>query len=1083
MRVFQRRPPGRCRLFPPNPKQTGIIITLPLILHPLFPYSQWVTSLTSLRYNVVIDTSLTIKRSENDQATSNQDNMSHGLHIKLLGEVQISLKGKPVAGLPSRKAEALLIYLACRQRPFSRETLADLLWDDRTQKQALANLRSILSSLRKTLADYLTITRQTVAFNHESDAWLDVNAFTAELDASEIHSHLNLEACEPCIRRLETAVNLYRGRFLEGFIIGDSAAFEEWRLLNNERYQRRALMACHRLTRHYAHRGKYSRALNFAQRQVELEPYREEAHRALMNILSRSGQRSAALAQYETCRRILAEELGVEPGQETQALYRRIRAAGETSPHNLPLQLTPLIGREEELQTIGERLANPDCRLITLTGPGGMGKTRLALQTAVEQTGLFLHGVFFVPLTAVNRHHLLATAIAQAINCPLKGEADLQRQLFDYLAEKEILLLLDNFEHLMAGAAWIPRLLQAAPHLKLLATSRERLSLQAEWVMRLEGLSHPVDVTAVPPHRLPEYTAVRLFIKRAQRIAARFAPTADDYRHIARVCRFLRGAPLGIELAAGLADAHSCRVIADAIETSPDILATSLRDVPERHQSLRAVMEQSWRRMNGGEQTVLGKLSVFAGSFTTKAAAAVTNAQPRQLRRLVDKSFLHTQAAGRYELHPLLRQFLAEKLAAETTATDAVARQYADFYVGFLAGQGGGEEAEQRAAIRAEMDNVRAVWRWAAGQRQTEMLKRAMPILHAFYSAQSWFQEGIDAFQFVIDQLSGKTAVPPEHASLVCGLLGRQARLRIHIGQIDEARSVLARATTYLKQVDSAETRAAVLGYLAITTYYAGEYGRAADLAEESLRIAQEADDDAGIAFAFNFLGSCAKAQGDYTRAQQRFEAAAQTYYRMEDGMGAAMALNNLGNLAQATGDFAEAKRYYQECSDLFKEHEHTHGAATTLANAGKLALKMGNYDEARELLKESLELKRQIQDKRGTAVALATLAEVALITGDYAETRRLLGEALSLAQQAGDVKLTLEVVAGAGALALRQGQLDTAARLLAFAQQHPATAEEVQEQVTQYVAELGTLPDEATAAAQDWVAQKTPAEVAAQFL
>ncbi|MFQ5399317.1 MAG: BTAD domain-containing putative transcriptional regulator [Anaerolineae bacterium] len=970
--------------------------------------------------------------------------MTEHLTIRLLGSVQIELAGKPVTELSSRKAEALFIFLACQQRPFSREALADLLWDDRPKKQALANLRSILSNLRRQLDPYLAVTRQTVSFNHESDVWLDVHAFTAALDASEAHPHLNLEECEACIHRLETAVDLYRGRFLEGFIVGDSAGYEEWRLLNYERYQRRALMAFHHLTRYYAHRGIYGRALAYAQRQVELEPYREEAHRALMNILARSGQRSAALAQYEACRRILSEELGVEPTPQTQALYQRIRSAGEARPHNLPSPLPPLIGREKELHTVGERLANPDCHLITLTGPGGIGKTRLALQTAAEQIGLFLHGVFFVPLAAVDSPDILGTAIAEAVHCPLKRQSDVQTQLLDHLREKEILLVMDNFEHLLGGVSWITRILHAAPHLKLLVTSRERLNLQAEWVVRLEGLSHPPDVTAVAPNHLPGFKAIQLFVGRARQVAAGFAPSGDEYHHIARICCSLRGIPLGIELAAGLADLYPCSVIADEIETSLDFLASPLRDVPERHRSLRAVMEQSWRLLPAAEQEILRKFAVFTGSFQKQAAADITGATPRQLQQLVNKSFLQVLEAGRYELHPLTRHFLDEKLAADAAVSEAVFHRHAAFYMNFLTKQGSGEETEERAAIRAEVANIRAALRWAARRQDVEMVAQAAPILHNFYTAQSWFQEGVVAFQFAIEQFSGDDDFKPEQAALLCDLLGRKARMHIFIGQIKTARSILAIATTYLKQVDSAARRSTMLGYLAITTYYAGEYTRAAELATESLRLSQEMDDQNGIAFALNFLGSCAKAQGDYDKARRRFEAAVQAFHRLEDGIGAAMALNNLGNLAQATGDFAAAQKHYRECSDLFKANDHIHGAATTLANAGQLALKMGDRDKAKELLTESLALKQEIHDQRGTAVALVSLAEVSLATGKYGQMREQLAQAFELSQQSGDIKLMLEVLMGVGALAMKQESWETAARLLVFAQNHKAASQEI---------------------------------------
>ncbi len=275
---------------------------------------------------------------------------------------------------------ALLAYLAVEAaHSHYRESLAALLWSDQSPDTARHSLRQALSTLRRTIGDqrvtpaFLRIDRGRIGVNLNASIWLDVEAVQSHLEESYTHPHADIESCHPRIRHLEEAVALYRGDFLEGLIVGDGVEFEDWVLIRREQLRAQILTALHHITRHYLHRGKYAYAQRYALRQVEIEPYREEAHRELMRTLARSGQRSAALAQYETCRRIMAEELGVEPDPKTQALYERIRSAGETCPHNLPPQLTPLIGRERELQQIAERLADPDCRLLTLTGPGGSG--------------------------------------------------------------------------------------------------------------------------------------------------------------------------------------------------------------------------------------------------------------------------------------------------------------------------------------------------------------------------------------------------------------------------------------------------------------------------------------------------------------------------------------------------------------------------------------------------------------------------------------------------------------------------------------------------------------------------------------
>jgi tetratricopeptide (TPR) repeat protein len=485
---------------------------------------------------------------------------------------------------------------------------------------------------------------------------------------------------------------------------------------------------------------------------------------------------------------------------------------------------------------------------------------------------------------------------------------------------------------------------------------------------------------------------------------------------------------------------------------------------------MRAVFDHSWRLLTPQEQAVFSQLSIFQGGFTSAAAQAVahlatgqrTSTIERLLVTLADHSLIQRWPDGRYALHTLLRQYAAEKLADSPAVQEAATERHAAFYMGFLAGQGSGEETDQRAAIRADLANIRAAWQWIIKRQDLEAVERAAATLHNFYSAQSWFQEGIDTFQFALDQIAGQPATTPEQASVLCDLLGRQARMYIHIGQVEAARSILEKAQSCLPKVESATRRSTVLGYLAITTYYAGDYGRAAALAEESLHLSEEMEDQDGIAFGLNFLGSCAKAQGAYDQAQRYFGQSVDVYRQLQDGIGAAMVLNNLGNLAQAMGDYASAQRYYRECSDLFKANDHVHGAATTLANAGRLAVRQQAYDEARHLLTESLALKQEINDRRGMAVALVSLGDVSVATGAYAEAREQLGQALTLARQSGDANLVLDGLVTVAALAMGQGQSEAASRLLAFALQHQAIAQETRERAEHLVEALEGLPTEA---------------------
>ena len=370
------------------------------------------------------------------------------LRLRLLGPVQVERDGEPVGGFESRKALALLGYLALQGQPVPREHLVDLLWGDKTEARGRANLSWVLNRISTLLPGCLQADRHTVQFQGAAPYWLDIVAF-GELEAQG-------EATS-----LAAAVELYRGEFLEGLYLHGCAEFEIWLVGERERWRQRVARVLEALVTHHSRRGEHPQGLRFAQRLLALEPWREETHRQVMRLLAYGDQRGAALAQYETCCRVLAEELGVEPAVETTQLYEQIRD-GEleipvplpavTRKHNLPAQLTPFVGREAELAEIAERLQDPACRLLTLVGPGGCGKTRLALEAAAGQLDNYFHGVFFVSLAPLQSVDGIVPTVAEAIGFQFYTAAEAaepQQQLLDYLRQKAMLLILDNCEHLL----------------------------------------------------------------------------------------------------------------------------------------------------------------------------------------------------------------------------------------------------------------------------------------------------------------------------------------------------------------------------------------------------------------------------------------------------------------------------------------------------------------------------------------------------------------------------------------------------------------------------------------------------------
>jgi predicted ATPase/DNA-binding SARP family transcriptional activator/Tfp pilus assembly protein PilF len=987
--------------------------------------------------------------------------MTPKLQIKLLGSATIQNGGTLVNKLPSRAAEALFLYLTCNRRPFGRETLAELLWAERTTAQALTNLRTILTPLRRELDEYLVVTRETLAFNTENDFWLDVDEFELKMKEFGLPERGSPPKDEAAARELQLVLDLYQGDFLLGFSLRDGQGFEEWVILQRERLKRLAREGFRLLTHYLLDSGQYSQAILNASHWQQLDPYDEDACRAQMWALMRNGQRSAALQAYRQLKENLAQEVGVSPSSATSGLFQRFNHLDFPPSIELPTYPNEFLGRGREIESIKKLLGDSQTRLVTIAGPGGIGKTRLAAESARSlgrsKPGQFLHGIHFIPLAAIDLPQEIPGRIAETVGLVVQGPEPVQKQLLEFLRDREVLFILDNFEHLLSvqaasAVSLIVDLLRQAPGVKLLVTSRERLNLYDEVVFDVAGLEVPDD----DPLASRETSAIVLFSQSAQRVQRDFSLENAGVGTVVRICRLVSGMPLAIELASAWVRHYDCRQIEKQIETDLDFLASPYQDVATGHRSLRAVFERSWSLLSPAEQAAFARLSVFRAGFRLEAAQAVledsggTNAE-LPIASLVDKSLLQVQPDGRYDIHPILLQYASEKLPAPEL--EAVSARHMSHYLAFLAQLGDGEVPEKRAAISPERANIRLAWERAARKGLLQELGQTTAVLHSFFSVQSWFQEGIELFQHALDVITANKK--DEADGLACELLGRKARMHIQVGQLAQARADLQQALAYLENLDDPARRSRVLDSLAIASYYAGEYPQAVSLANESLQLSEQEQNLDGMAFSLNFLGSCAKAQGNYDQSQACFERAAKTYHQMKDEIGAAMVLNNLGNLLQAQSDFERAQQYYLQSSEIFKVQSHLHGAATTLANAGKLAAKQGNHDLARSLLQESLEMKRKVQDQRGVAVALAGLGDISLLVGQLTEARQQFLDALNLAQQIEDVQLTLDLLTALADLAVQQGQADLARNLLSFVLLQDGTAEEARQRATRLNKEL----------------------------
>ncbi len=1055
------------------------------------------------------------------------------LKLSLLGTLQVFLDEQLVAGFESAKVRALLAYLAGHpERPHNRDALTGLLWPEQAEATARTNLRQALSNLRRTINDqgadppFLLVSREVVRFNPDADYWLDVALFTTLLDACSRHAHRRPELCTPCAQRLAEAVKLYRGAFLDGLFVQDSVAFEEWMLLQREGLQRRMLQALYQLAAYHERRGAYDEAQRYAWRQIELDPWREEAHCQIMRVLVLRGERTAALVQYETCKRLLQEGLGVGPSEATTALYERIRAAEgdapmareqlalpSARPHNLPPQPTPFIGREHELAELTQLIDRPECRLISLVGPGGSGKTRIALQAATEQIEAFSDGVYFVSLAPVQSSEFLVSTIGAALGFSFSGQKEEQTQLLDELRGKEMLLVLDNFEHLLDAAdlrpsSFVAVLLQRAPSVTVLATSRERLNLQGEWVVAVEGLPFP-DGERSDTNELESYAAIQLFLQSARRIDSSFVLHIQDRLAVARICRLVGGLPLAIELAAAWAPVLSSGEIAHEIAVNLDFLATHLRDVPQRHRSMRAVFDHSWNLLSQEERELFMRLSVFRGGFRREAAEQAAEASLPLLSSLVAKSFLRRNPLGRYEIHELLRQYTAGKLKDNPSlgglaeAQDRHCSYYADFVQrreGRLRGK------DQPAAIEeigAEIDNVREAWRWGIERAMIEVIEKLTEGLWFYYEIRGLFQEGAEAFMRAASALSGTADVEQllcrERALTLGKVLSRRgAFVGARMGRVQEGRDLIEQSITLLSRFNELNERrerafslnmlgtvarllceyeqaweyfqeslylfrevgdrwgtAYSLSDLGNVAYLQGEHGEARRLHEESLLISRQAGDSRAMMYCLNDMGSVAIALGEYSAGMRSCQEALAISQEIGHRWGYAAALYQIGTIASYTGEHSEAQVSLQGSLAAFREMGDLQGATFPLHHLGYLAYLRGDFSLARQMLQEVLASCREVGYRRGSATALNSLGRVAQALGEDQTARSYLVEALANALEIQAWPLVLDILVNVAVNRGNEGEREWAREILCLACDHPASEKQTKKRAQGLLARL----------------------------
>lgn len=719
-------------------------------------------------------------------------------------------------------------------------------------------------------------------------------------------------------------------------------------------------------------------------------------------------------------------------------------------------QATRFVGRKTELNEITQLLENADCRLLTLVGPGGIGKTRLAVQLAKGQEQAFLHGVWFVNLQPLQSGKQIISAVVDVLGVVLSGHDTPENQLLQYLHDKNLLLLLDNFEHVLDGVEFVTRIVQRAPAVKLLVTSREALSLPEEWLYPVEGLPFPLGHQT---HEAESMTAVELFVERARQVYPSFS-LADNEASVVRICQLVGGIPLALELAASWTKTLRCSEIAAEIQHNLNFLTSNLRHGPERHRSMQAVFAQTWEHLTGGEQALFKRLAVFKGGFQREAAEAIAGASLPLLASLLDKSLLRRETGGRYQIHELLRQYANGKL--NETEIEALTEAHCRYYCDFLAQREldlvEREQVKSSLEIEAELENIRAAWQVTLDRRQLDALRHAAAPYFYFCQMQSRYLEYADAAGLAAEVLEAAGDLPGLAQVLVF-----RGWMLIRIGRFEQAAAGLERSRALFEEFRLTPVYGMgshPLAPLTILAVIQGDYARAVALGQQLKRELAGRMDKQNLGFACYGLTSAYLNLGDYDAALKNAVEALNLMTQTGNHWMSAYCHIELGNVRQALGHYREAERHYRDSLRIRQDYKDPEGIAVAAKHLGEISLLQHDYEAGQQLYEQSLAIYQKLNDQGGLAAAHHGLGQAAYQSGTADVAAHHFREALDIAHRINFIPLLLSVLIDIGALMLTHDLKNRGGELLRLVQNHPASNQQQQKKAAALLNKGFTLAD-----------------------
>jgi predicted ATPase/DNA-binding SARP family transcriptional activator len=977
--------------------------------------------------------------------------LSARLALHLLGAPRLELDHAPITA-DRRKTLALLAYLAVNRWQHHRDQISAMLWPDYHQSKAYTNLRHVLWEVQQLIGEgWIAAQRDAIGLIADDNSssqpghvvWVDVASFKSLITQSHTQKDVSLR-----ISLLSDAVKLYRDHFLTGFSLKDAPSFNEWTIAESEDLRHQFVSALTMLTDDHCSLGQAETAIPYAKRFVTLDPLNEASHRQLMQVYIQADQHGAALKQYQICERILRKELNIDPQPETRALYKRIRK-GEIKPiqpikqkdvsapaHNLPYQISTFIGREKELDDIANLIANN--RLVTLVGTGGIGKTRLSLKVGEGLLKEYADGVWLVELASLNDSALVPQTVAKLFQLVEQAGESLTEKLIRVLRPKNMLLILDNCEHLLDACAQIAdTLLKNCPNLKILTTSREPLGITGEAQYHVPSLELP-DFQQIL-ERLLHYESIQLFEQRARLVQEKFSLTMENAASISQICHRLDGIPLALELAAARVDIFSTEQIASRLDERFNLLTGGSRTALPRQQTLRASIDWSWDLLSEAEQVLMQRLSVFTGGWTLDAAEAVCAGNDIErhqvlglMNELVVKSLVIAEEPNeqtRYRLLETTRQYAQEKLF-DANKSELFRDRHLDFFLSFATATEprlhGPEQVYWLDQLETENNNLRAALSWAI-RHNIEMGLLLANALGWFWSVRGYLSEGIEVLDVLLSHNAARTQ---SQARALCV----RSILSITKTDSESAYNSAVASLNLSQELGDPRDIAYALSMCGLSAFYSGkDFRLAIEWLDQAVDLCNSLGEDGEwmLAGSMFILGDFySQGVGDYARAAPLYEKSLATYRKLGDTWGIAHTLLSMGNIYLRQGDYVRAAQIDEEALVMFREIGDKSGVAYTLGDLVSAASLRGDYPEAHALAEERLEWSRDLGGEMQIAWSLRQLGSILIQRNELGRADSLLHESLGILRQQGDSTDITHCVLRIADLAFAQGRLERAARL-----------------------------------------------------